>query len=769
LLLHAHNPVDWYPWGPEAFAKAKGENKLIFLSIGYSSCYWCHVMERQSFDNPEIAKFMNEHFVCIKVDREERPDVDSIYMTALHVQGSRGGWPLSMFLSSDGKPIGGGTYWPPEDREIEGQRVRGFKTILNLIHEDWNPPSWYYRLHNRVALLQHAERLAEGVNRSLALASRKILLPKLDRELMLEGVTATQESYDAQHGGFGSKDRQFRGPKFPTPPMPSLLLTYHLQTKDATALAMVTHTLDRMAQGGIYDHLGGGFHRYSVDREWNVPHFEKMLYDNAQLVSLYSQAYQATKKPLYRRVVEETLEFVEREMTSPAGGFYSALDAESEAEEGKFYVWTTAEIEALLPKADAELFKRTYGLDAGVNFEEKFNVLLLPKMPDVLATDLKTTEQALVARLQPLRKKLLEARSHRTKPLLDTKILTGWNGLMIAGYADAAGALENPAYAKAASRAADFVLVNLRTPEGRLLRTIGGGLPGSRVESGAKLNAYLEDYAYLIHGLLSLHDATKDPRWLKEAIALSNKMVELFHDKDAGGYFFTSHDHEKLFARSKDQHDGATPSGNSIAALNFVRLHQKTGEAQYRQKAEESFRAFGAALKISPDGMCTLVEALALYLDEPPKAAGGGHANLDGDAAKENDPVKVSATVAPEKPDANGMQVVTVTLDIAKGWHTYANPPGNDSAVPTVVQITSKVKLEEARVEYPKGKEMKDAAVDMAVRVYEGKVEIKAKIRRASVAGKPEAGPLEVQVKYQACDDARCLPPKAVKLSVGGK
>jgi hypothetical protein len=763
LLLHAHNPVDWFPWGPEAFDKAKKEKKPIFLSIGYSSCYWCHVMERQSFANADIAKIMNEHFVCIKVDREERPDVDAIYMAALHAQGSQGGWPLSMFLTPDGKPIGGGTYWPPEDREVQGQRIRGFKTILGLVQDDWT--------NNREALLKHADRMADAVNQMLALANRKLLLTKLDRELVLEAVASVQESYDPLHGGFGAKDRGFRGPKFPTPPMAELLLTHYLQTKDATSLKILTHALDRMALGGIYDQVGGGFHRYSVDREWKVPHFEKMLYDNAQLVSLYSRAFQLTKKPLYRRVVEETLAFIEREMASPEGGFYSALDAESEAEEGKFYVWTAGEIEALLPKVNADLFKRVYGLDAGPNFEEKFNVLFLPRGLEELAKEMMTTEEELAAQLRPMRQKLFEARAKRARPLLDTKILTSWNGLMIAGYADAAMALEKPEHAQTARRAAEFVLAHLRTKDGRLLRTTGGGLPGQPpvpIAQGAKLNAYLEDYAFFVHGLLKLHDATGEKRWLDESIALTDKMIDLYQDKEAGGFFYTSHDHEKLFARTKDQHDGATPSGNSLAAMNLVRLHQKTGAEKYRLKAEETFKAFGAALKMSPDSMSTLVQALALYVDAPAKARQPANSGAPQEQAQKSEsPVKVTASVTPEKPAADGKQVVTVTLDIEKGWHIYANPPGNDNAVPTVVQVSSKVKLEDVKVEYPKGKELKDAALDMKVSVYEGKVEIKAMIRRGTVNGQPDAGPLDVTVKYQACDDAKCLAPKTVRVGAG--
>ncbi len=767
LLLHAHNPVDWYPWGPEAFEKAKKDNKLIFLSIGYSSCYWCHVMERQSFQNEAIAKIMNEKFVCIKVDREERPDVDSIYMTALHVRGRRGGWPLSMFLAPDGKPIWGGTYWPPEDKVVDGETYSGFKTIVTEVNKAWEK--------NQKEMLADADTLADAVNRALAQERLNLVLVDLDRNLVKEVVEAVKQEYDPEHGGFGSPARKFAGPKFPQPTTPELLLAEHARTKDKELLKMVTHTLDRMARGGIYDHLGGGFHRYTVEREWKIPHFEKMLYDNGQLVSLYSKAYQVTKNPLYQRVVEETLAFIGREMTSPEGGFYSALDAETDAEEGKFYVWTAKEIDSLLPKADADLFKRAYAVDAGPNFEEKYNVLLLPKPLAEIATDLKMTEEQLLAQLKPLRQKLLDTRSKRERPLLDTKVLTSWNGLMIAGYADAARALENPAYAAKAERAAEFILKNMKSKDGRLLRTWGGGLPGvsqpKEETAKAKLNAYLEDYANLIHGLLALHDATGKKKWLDEAVALTEAMLKHYQDEKNGGFFFTSHDHEKLFARAKDQHDGATPSGNSIAALNLVRLAQKISEPRYRKHAEESFKAFTFVLKNSPEGMPAMANALALWLDakEKKEPAGNNPKEPEKVDPKQEDPVKLSAAVMPEKPGADGKQTVTLTMEVAKGWHAYANPAGIDSLIPTTVTVNAKAKPEDVKVEYPKGREMKDPGLEQTVRVYEGKTEIKVSLRRAVIDGRVDESPLEVIVRYQVCDDKRCLPPKTVKLQVGSK
>jgi uncharacterized protein YyaL (SSP411 family) len=605
LLQHAHNPVDWFPWGEEAFAKAKKENKLVFLSIGYSSCHWCHVMERESFSNDEIAKLMNQWFVCIKVDREERPDIDNVYMTALHTFGERGGWPLSMFLTADAKPIIGGTYWPPDDREIEGQKARGFRSVLKIIHD----------LHEkkRDDLMKQADTVAERTTEALAGLARGVALVELNRDLVSGAVDAVKDEYDKVHGGFGSAERNFRGPKFPTPPFLVLLQREAARTKSVELAEMVTNTLDHMAQGGIYDHLGGGFHRYTVERTWTVPHFEKMLYDNAQLAEVYASAYQTTNKPLYRRVIEESLAFVAREMTSPEGAFYSALDADSDDEEGRFYVWSDKELDAVLTeKAQNELVRKVYGAEGTPNFEGKFHILLLPHPLTEIAKMMKLTEDQLLERLAPARSKLLTARGKRVRPFLDTKVLTAWNGQMIAGYAKAGQALEDLKYLETAKRAADFILKTLRTKDGRLLRTYGAA-PGQKAE--ARLKAYLDDYAFLIHGLLCLHDATKEKRWLDEAKALTDKMIELHGDAKNGGFFYTANDHEKLFARAKDQYDGAQPSGNSIATRNLVLLWSKTGDAKYRDLAEKSFKAFAGGLKASPSSMTAMAEALAIYLD----------------------------------------------------------------------------------------------------------------------------------------------------------
>lgn len=609
LLQHAHNPVDWHPWGPEAFAKAKKEGKLVFLSIGYSSCHWCHVMERESFENEEVAKLLDQGFVCIKVDREERPDIDHIYMTALQVQGQGGGWPLSMFLTADAKPIVGGTYWPREDREIEGEKVRGFKSIVKLVHD--------VHKNNPKEIDMLSEKLADGTVDALAGAARGVALAELNRDLITPCLDALKERHDPVHGGFGSKARNFKGTKFPIPPHLELLLQEATRSKSDELMTIVTRTLDRMAHGGIYDQLGGGFHRYSTERTWTIPHFEKMLYDNAQLVEVYAHTFQQTKNPVYRRVVRETLDFIAREMTAPEGGFYSALDADSEGEEGKFYVWTAKEIdEALNDEAGSKLIKSVYGADGAANFESKYIILTLPKPLAEVAKEMKISEMDLEARLAPLKKKLLEVRGKRPRPFLDTKVLTAWNGQMIAGYAVAGQVFEEPKYKEAAARAADFILTKLRTPEGRLRRTYSAA-PDQKAE--AKLNAYLDDYAFLVHGLLCLHDATGEKKWLDEARALTDVMVRFHTDKDAGGFFYTSSDHEKLFARAKDQYDGAQPSGNSVAVRNLVRLWIKTKDDSYHALAKKHLKAFVIQLKLEPTSMSTLASALGMYLDAEEK------------------------------------------------------------------------------------------------------------------------------------------------------
>jgi uncharacterized protein YyaL (SSP411 family) len=757
LLQHASNPVDWFAWGPEAFAKAKKEGKLVFLSIGYSSCHWCHVMERESFENGEVAKRLNDWFVSIKVDREERPDIDAVYMTALNVLGNRGGWPLSMFLTADGKPIVGGTYWPPEDRVIEGQTVRGFKSILRSMHQ--------WQVENAGKLVEQAERLSAATRNALGEPVHGNVLVDLNRSLVDAAIVALRDEFDGEYGGFGSAARRFQGSKFPVPCYLRLLLHEAQHNKSGDAAAMIELTLDRMARGGIYDQLGGGFHRYSTERTWTVPHFEKMLYDNAQMVEVFSEAYRLTHKQDYRRVVEDTLAFVQREMTSPEGAFYSALDADSDGDEGRFYVWTAEQIDAALPdRSEAALFKKAYSVDGKPNFESKAYVLVLSKPIAELAKDLGSTAEQLTARLISMRRQLLEIRGKRPRPFLDTKVLTGWNGEMIAAWATAGRVFAEPKYIAIASRAADFVLHKLRTQDGRLLHSYAASADGT---AQARLDAYLDDYAYFVHGLLALHEASGKDKWLQEGKTLSDRMVQLFGDKNGGGFFFTSNDHEPLFARSKDQYDSAQPSGNSVAVRDLVALGSRTRDARYLDLAMASLKAFAAPLKSSPTNLTAMVEALALSLDDKdngPASEGptNGVAGAPQEGGKKSDAmVKTTAEAAP--PDAGGKQVVTITMSIEPGWHIYANPVGQEDleSVQTDVKLEPKNQLDEVKVEYPPGKVVDDKVLGK-YKIFEGQVEIKATIKRK--AG--DKSPLEVTAKFQSCNDKQCLLPATVKVKV---
>jgi uncharacterized protein YyaL (SSP411 family) len=743
LLQHAHNPVDWFPWGQEAFDKAKKEKKLVFLSIGYSSCHWCHVMERESFSNPDVAKILNDHFVCIKVDREERPDVDDVYMTALQVYGDQGGWPLSMFLTPDGKPIFGGTYFPPEDKKLDDGTVPGFKTILKKVID--------LDKEDHDGLLKQADVIAERTVDALGRSSLGIAIVALNRELV-KGAAGAYE-FDPVYGGTGSKARDFRGTKFPRVAVWNFLLQQSRKPGNEELAKAVKLTLRQMAEGGIYDQLGGGFHRYSTERTWTVPHFEKMLYDNAQLVELYADAYKADPNPLYKRVTAETLSFMAREMTSPDGAFYSALDADSNGREGEFYVWTAAEIKDVLGnEADASFLRTVYGVGAP-NFEEKFHVLRLPKPTAELAKDLKVTEAELLARLEPLKKKLFDHRAKRERPFLDTKVITAWNGQMIAAYARAGEVLKEKAYTDAAAKAADFLLKSMRDKDGRLLR-IYAATPGAK--PAAKGNGFLDDYAFLVHGLLNLHDATGEKRWLDEAKSLTEAQMKWYADEKRGGFYYTAHDHEKLFARSKESYDGAQPSGTSVAVRNLLRLGRKTGDAKYTDFGIRTIKAFAATLKATPG----VVPGLARALDEHLDATGKDAVETPKIAADPPANPRESSDVVKAELKAEG-QSFTVTLTVSAPWHLYANPVGN--ATLTEVQTTIEVYLDgkkvEAAVEYPKGKAVKDAVTgDYAI--YEGTVKLTGKLP----AGTKADAALEVRVKLTACKEGTCLLPSVVKL-----
>ena len=583
LLQHAHNPVDWYPWGPEALERAKSEDRPILLSVGYSACHWCHVMERESFEDRRIAELMNESFVCIKVDREERPDVDSIYMSAVQAMTGSGGWPMTVFLTPDGKPFYGGTYFPPDDRG----GLPGFPKVIRAVANAYR--------QNRSDLLLNTDKLLERMRQA---SSGARSLDPLTADLLRQAYSSISGQFDDRYGGVGMQ------PKFPQPMTYEFLLRHHLRTGDSQPLEMVELTLDRMAKGGIYDQIGGGFHRYSTDTFWLVPHFEKMLYDNALLVRLYLHAYQVTGNPLYRRVVEETLDCLTREMLAPEGGFYSAQDADSEGVEGKFFVWLPEEILEALGKADGEVVNRYFGVTRQGNFEGK-NILNVTEKSDGVAEQLGMSEDELGGVLERGRARLLEVRENRVRPERDDKVLTAWNALALSAFAEAAVVLGSDELRTVARKNAAFLLDNL-IQNGRVLRTYKDG--------HAKLNGYLEDYAYLIDGLLCLHEATLESRWLRQAIRLGEDIVELFWDDPSGQFYDTGRDHEEMVIRPRDISDNATPSGSSMAANVLLRLAVITGDSEYERRAVTTLRNARELIERFPTGAGHWLSALDFYL-----------------------------------------------------------------------------------------------------------------------------------------------------------
>ncbi|MEW6731415.1 MAG: thioredoxin domain-containing protein [Acidobacteriota bacterium] len=593
LLQHAHNPVDWYPWGEEALARAKDEDRPILLSVGYSACHWCHVMERESFENQEIAQMMNDRFVCVKVDREERPDLDQIYMNAVQLMTGHGGWPMTVFLTPEGVPFYGGTYFPPNDR----YGMPGFPRILQAVAEA------YHTKRDEIEVSGH-ELLNEIRNMNNFRPSGELL----SVEILRKAYHNLASNFDSRNGGFG------RAPKFPQPMNLNFLLRFYARTGSREALDMVETTLDYMARGGIYDHLGGAFARYSTDEKWLVPHFEKMLYDNALLSQVYLRAYQLTGKPMYRRITEETLDWVLAEMTDPQGGFYSTLDADSEGVEGKFYIWEKEEIEHLLG-TDASAFINYYSVTSAGNFEEK-NILYVAKPEDEMAKEAAKIAgisiEELHAALIRGRQTLLTARAQRIRPGRDDKILTAWNGMMIRSFAEAARVLGRDDYRAAAIKATEFLL-STNYVDGRLLRSYKDGQ--------AKYNAYLEDYAYMIDALIALYEATGKLSWLEQARVFADVMIEQFWDNEDGGFFFTGKDHEELVARSKDYSDNATPSGNSVAIDVLLRLQIIFNHEDYGHKATRILSLLTRVLERFSAGFGHTLGALDFYLSTPKEIA----------------------------------------------------------------------------------------------------------------------------------------------------
>ncbi len=572
LLQHAHNPVDWHPWGEEAFEQAKKEDKPIFLSIGYATCHWCHVMEHESFENEAIAKLMNEHFVCIKVDREERPDIDNIYMTVCQMMTGSGGWPLTIFMTPDKKPFHAATYIPPDARF---GRI-GMRELIPRISDAWKT--------QREKVLESAGQITDVLAQQNAQGSGAELSPNL----LAEGYQELLGQYDSRKGGFGQQ------PKFPTPHK----LVFLLQHGQADGIKAVEHTLEEMRKGGIFDQVGFGFHRYATDNEWLVPHFEKMLYDQALLVLAYTEAFELTGKPFYREVAEEILTYVMRDMTAPGGGFYSAEDADSEGEEGLFYIWDTAELKTILGD-DYEFVSRVWNISKSGNFRDEstgqMNGKNIPHLSSLLSA-----EEA--QRIAVPREKLFELREKRIHPLKDTKVLTDWNGLMIAAFAKAGRAFGNESYTKAGIRANAFIEAEMRREDGGLWH---------RYREGHKaVMGQMEDYAFMIYGLLELYESTLDVRYLEAALKYNDILGKAFVDEAKGGYFMTADNAEELIVRPKEIYDGAIPSGNSVQMLNLLKLARLTGRSELEQQAVETGKAFSGSINRSASNFSQALIAL---------------------------------------------------------------------------------------------------------------------------------------------------------------
>ncbi|MDB5352487.1 MAG: thioredoxin domain protein [Planctomycetota bacterium] len=584
LLQHQHNPVDWYPWGPEAIARARAEDRPIFLSIGYSACHWCHVMERESFEEEAIAGLMNEHFVNIKVDREERPDLDQIYMSAVQAMTGHGGWPMSVFLTPDLKPFYGGTYFPPQD----ARGMTGFPRVLLSVAKAW--------AERRDEIVASAGQMTEQLQAIGTIATSD---GDLNVSLLDNAYRRLSRAFDPQHGGFGD------APKFPHAMDLKVLLRHHLRTDDPHALHMVRVTLDKMARGGIYDHLGGGFARYSTDDRWLVPHFEKMLYDNALLSSVYLEAYQLTRDPEYARVARETMDYILSRMIGPEGGIDATEDADSEGVEGKYYVWTLEEVESILGPERAKAFAYVYDVTVQGNWEEQ-SILNMPKPLNQAARMLGRDEAELRAELDDDRAKLLAVRERRIPPARDSKVLTSWNGMMLAPLAEGARILRDERYLDAARTCAGFLLDRMRQPDGRLWHGYKDGQ--------SKFNGYLDDYACLIDGLTRLFEATGEPRWINAALDLTGVMIAEFRDPEQGGFFYTGKSHEALIARQKDAYDNATPSGNAMAATALLRLAALTGRDDLETTGRETLQAVRNVLEQMPTAAGQSLVALDFLL-----------------------------------------------------------------------------------------------------------------------------------------------------------
>ncbi|MEW8406714.1 MAG: DUF255 domain-containing protein [Candidatus Thiodiazotropha taylori] len=718
LLQHAHNPVDWHPWSEAAFQKAKQQNKPIFLSIGYSTCHWCHVMERESFENLPIAALLNRDFIAIKVDRESHPDVDEVYMTAVMLMTGHGGWPMSSFLTPEGKPFYGGTYYTPEQ----------FTSLLQQVNQLWK--------ERPDDVIAQAEKVADAVAESNRLRGEA---KALDEGVIAEALKSMQNAFDEIQGGFG------QAPKFPREPWLYLLLDQAQRHGDQAALQMLTVTLDHMGRGGIYDQVAGGFHRYSTDYEWLVPHFEKMLYNQAHLSRIYLGAWRITGREDFRRIATQTLDYVLREMTSPDGGFYSATDADSEGEEGLFFTWTEDELNAALDKQQASLATTLYGVTPSGNFEGR-NILHLPQTLAEFADEKQRSLSDLLTQLEQINQILLETRNKRIPPLRDDKIVTSWNGMMITAFAQAADLLDNTSYRDAALKAAEFLWQQNRYKPGYLWRV--------HLNGQSSIAATQEDYAYLSESFLYLYDLTGEPLWLERAKELAGAMTGRFLDRQQGGFFMNEAESTITgMGRPKDEGaDNAIPSGSSVAIHSLQRLWQRSGDLDFRKQTDGLISRFAPALEATPISYGYLLSAVADHR----------HGELGSRAYAAQGGIRIHADTS----QAAEQTLLNLKIQIPDGWHINSNQPSGKDLIATRMSLAEQSNgWQMGPVTYPKGKQQKLAFQQQPLSVYGGDISLQTLLKQID-GDHPGSTTLPVELQLQACNDQVCLPPETVTLWV---
>lgn len=750
LLQHAHNPVNWYPWGEEAFAKAKRENKPVFLSVGYSTCYWCHVMEKESFEDPEVAAVLNKHCIAIKVDREERPDIDEQYMLATQLINQRGGWPNSVWLTPDGKPWMAGTYFP-KDR---------FISVLDQLGDIWKT--------RRDEVDRQAEALAQASEQANQPPAGDDV--SLSHDLVDRAAQAFAKRFDRLHGGFGD------APKFPPHGILQLLIRQYQVSKDPVLLRPVTDTLDAMWRGGIHDHVGGGFHRYSTDAQWLLPHFEKMLYDNAQLLRAYTDGYQLTQNPTYKAAVADIFGWVQREMTSPEGAFYSALDSGEVGKEGEAYVWSLKKLNEVLSPDESQLYAAIYHFEEAGNFLEEStghrigtNIPHLKQPLSEIAKQHGLTVDELQQQLTDIRVKLLKERLTWPQPHKDDKVLTSWNALMIGALAHAGDVLQEPKYTAAAAKAADFILTSM-VRDGQLQRSYRKGQ--------ARLPGFLDDYAYFIEALLNLHQATGDARWLASAEQFAKILLDDFRDPIRGDFFFTTSNHEDLLVRSRHLTGGGNmPNPNGVAAQALVTLAQRTNNAAYRQAAEKTLQSLAGMMFQQPHASEDLLVATSRLLadgaTDTPQIADAGRLTKRVPPvliSVQAEPIAAANAADPNAAEASADQpfLVTVTLDIDPGWHLYGDNPDADFLQPSSVVANVHPQLVIGEVQKPTPERSVDPILKRELNTYAGQIRFRIPVTRKPAADDATSEPpqLSLTIVTQACDSSRCLPPVTTNLQI---